>query len=48
VADVAYGSKAPLTERPVLADSVAKVENRTTPKISQKLIFRRLHHGNTP
>jgi len=47
VADVAYGSKA-LTERPVLADSVAKVENRTTPKISQKLIFRRLHHGNTP
>jgi hypothetical protein len=48
VADVAYGSKAPLTERPVLADSVAKVENRTTPKISQKLILRRLHHGNTP
>src|ERR1700722_14453808 len=27
-------------------DCVAKVENRTTPKISQKLIFRRLYHCN--
>jgi hypothetical protein len=27
---------------------VAKVENRTTPKISQKLIVSRLHHCNTP
>jgi hypothetical protein len=25
---------------PLLADSVAEVENRTTPKISRKLIFR--------
>jgi hypothetical protein len=25
---------------PLLADIVAKVENRTTPKISRKLIFR--------
>jgi hypothetical protein len=30
-----------------VADFVAKVENRTTPKISQKLIFSRLHHCNT-
>src|SRR5947207_5309757 len=29
-------------------DRVAKVENRTTPKISQKLIFSRLRRGNTP
>jgi len=28
-------------------DSVAKVDNRTTPKISQKLIFSQLRHGNT-
>jgi hypothetical protein len=27
---------------PLLADFVAKVENRTRPKISQELIFRRL------
>jgi hypothetical protein len=26
---------------PLLADIVAKVENRTTPKISRRLIFRR-------
>jgi hypothetical protein len=32
----------------VLADFVAKVENRPAPKISQKLIFRRLRHCNTP
>jgi len=29
-------------EWPVLADFVAKVENRTTPKISRKVIFREL------
>jgi hypothetical protein len=34
--------------RPFSADSVAKVEIRTAPKISQKLIFSRLRHGNTP
>ena len=28
---------------PLLADTVAKVENRTTPKISRKLILRRLY-----
>ena len=33
---------------PVLADSVAKVENRATPKIPQKLIFSQLRHCNTP
>ena len=27
---------------------VAKVENRTTPKFSQKLIFSQLRHGNAP
>ena len=31
-----------------LADIVAKVENRTTPKISQMLIFSRLRHGSIP
>jgi hypothetical protein len=31
-----------------LADIVAKVENRTTPKTSQTLIFGRLRHCNTP
>jgi len=31
-----------------LADTVAKVENRTTPKIPQKQIFSRLPHCNTP
>jgi glycosyltransferase involved in cell wall biosynthesis len=30
-----------------LADSVAKVENRTTPKIPQNLIFSQLRHCNT-
>jgi len=29
-------------------DSVAKVEDRTTLKMSQKLIFSQLRHGNTP
>jgi hypothetical protein len=28
---------------PLMADFVAKVENRTTPKISQKVIFRELN-----
>jgi hypothetical protein len=32
--------------RSLMADNVAKVENRTTPKISQKLIFSQCH-GNT-
>jgi hypothetical protein len=31
-----------MDERPLLADIVAKVENRTTLKISRKLIFRPL------
>jgi hypothetical protein len=31
---------------PVLADTVAKVENRTTLKISRKMIFRRLQRCN--
>jgi hypothetical protein len=37
------GSKATFEEGPVLADTVAKVENRTTPKISRKVILRRLY-----
>ena len=36
------GSKAPMAEGPVLADTVAKVENRSALKISQKWIFGRL------
>jgi len=32
---------------PLMADFVAKVENRPAPEISQKLIFRRLRHCNT-
>jgi hypothetical protein len=32
--------------RPLLADSVAKVENRTTPEISQTLTFGRLRRCN--
>jgi hypothetical protein len=32
-----------VTERPLRADIVEKVENRTTPKIPQKLIFRRAY-----
>jgi hypothetical protein len=31
-----------------LADTVAKVENRTTPKISRKSIFRRLYRCKAP
>jgi hypothetical protein len=51
LADVADGSKAevaPLARhvRSNPADSVEKVENRTTPKISRKLIFRRLCRCN--
>jgi hypothetical protein len=34
--------------RPLCADIVAKVENRTMPKISRKRIFRRLCRCNTP
>jgi hypothetical protein len=33
---------------PVVADIVAKVENRTMPKISRRQIFRRLYRYNTP
>jgi hypothetical protein len=35
-------------ECPFGADIVAKVENRTMPKISRKRIFRRLYGCNTP
>jgi hypothetical protein len=35
-------------ECPPLADIVAKVENRTMPKISRKRIFRHLYRCNTP
>jgi hypothetical protein len=34
------------TLRPLLADTVAKVENRTTQKISQKPMFRRFYGCN--
>jgi hypothetical protein len=33
---------------PLCADIVAKVENRTTPKISQMLIFSQLRHRSIP
>src|SRR3982074_1458 len=33
---------------PVVANTVAKVVNRTTPKISRKSIFRRLYLYNVP
>ena len=39
VIEGAFGLYPPL-ECPLLADIVAKVENRTPPKISRKLIFR--------
>jgi hypothetical protein len=35
-------------QRPLRADTVAKVENRTTPKISQKSFLRRLHRCKAP
>jgi hypothetical protein len=48
----AFGGKAEVGFRArqgqLLADIVAKVENRTTSKISQKLIFGRRGHCNTP
>ena len=37
-----------VTNEPLLADCVEKVENRTTPKISQKSIFGRLHCCKAP
>jgi hypothetical protein len=37
-----------LAECPLLADIVAKVENRTMPKISRKRIFRHIYRCNTP
>jgi hypothetical protein len=37
-----------LSERLLRVDIVAKVGNRPTPKISQKLIFSRLCRCNTP
>jgi hypothetical protein len=38
-----------VTERcRLIADIVAKVENRTTPKISQMLIFSQLRHRSIP
>jgi hypothetical protein len=36
-----------IPDRRLRADSVEKVKNRTTPKISQKVIFRRLRRCNT-
>jgi hypothetical protein len=36
------GSTADIADGPVRADTVEKVENRTTPKISQMLIFGQL------
>jgi hypothetical protein len=35
-------------ERQVCADTVEKVENRTTPKISQMLIFGQLYRWDAP
>jgi hypothetical protein len=42
------GLKTDIAACPKSADIVAKVENRTTPKISQMLIFSRLRHRSTP
>jgi hypothetical protein len=36
------------SERPLCADTVEKVENRTIPKISQMLIFGQLHRWDAP
>jgi len=41
------GLKSDIAEGPKSADFVAKVENRTTPKISQMLIFGPLGRRNT-
>ena len=41
-------SKLLLSVRPLLADTVVKVENRTAPKISQMLIFGRLPRWDAP
>jgi hypothetical protein len=38
----------PKNERPLVADIVEKVENRATPKISQKLILRHIDGCNAP
>ena len=38
----------PFRDRPLLADTVEKVENRTTPKISQMLIFGQLYRWDAP
>src|SRR5258707_15623287 len=40
------GLKPDIGPCPFCADTVAKVENRTTPKISRKLIFRLLYRCN--
>ena len=42
------GARALKRERPLLADTVEKVENRTTPKISQMLAFGKLNRWDAP
>jgi hypothetical protein len=39
---------ADIPDRPLLADTVEKVENRTAPKISRKVIFSRIDRCNAP
>jgi hypothetical protein len=48
LAHVRVGAKATLEESPALADFVEKVDNRTAPKISQKLLLSRLDRCNAP
>jgi hypothetical protein len=42
----ALGAFFDLAPLPLVADIVAKVENRTTPKISRKQIFKHLYRCN--
>jgi hypothetical protein len=42
------GARALKRERPLLADTVEKVENRTTPKLSQMLAFGKLNRWDAP
>ena len=52
VADVRFGAhsglKSDIAALPKRADTVAKVENRTTPKISRKSIFRHFYPCKAP
>ena len=43
-----FGEHRRFIERPLSADTVEKVENRRTPKISQMLIFGQIHRWDAP